>query len=196
MNTMTAVKKKELLDHLVKTQIVDAVMTMIKKNSSITMDGIARTCGIAKGSLYNYFKNKEDLMGYVHQAILEPIRESKSMILDSRKDPLTRLYEFIDSVFHINEDLHFYFRFMEQERSVAVEKKERSDIVMQPLTRLCRQGIEKGQFIDVAPDILAEAIYGMVIGPMKSLPLVSYKKQNLEKIRQDILRLIERIIIV
>ncbi|MBU2429108.1 MAG: TetR/AcrR family transcriptional regulator, partial [Proteobacteria bacterium] len=107
---MTAVKKKELLDHLVKTQIVDAVMTMIKKNSSITMDGIARTCGIAKGSLYNYFKNKEDLMGYVHQAILEPIRESKSMILDSRKDPLTRLYEFIDSVFHINEDLHFYFR--------------------------------------------------------------------------------------
>lgn len=193
---MTAAKKKELIDNLVKTQIVNAVMTLIKECSSITMDGIARTCGLAKGTLYNYFKNKEDLMGYVHQAILEPIRESKARILDNQKDPVIRLYEFVDSVFNTNEDLHFYFRFVEQERSVAVEKKERADIIMQPLSRLCRQGIEKGHFIGIAPDILAEAIYGMVIGPVKSLPMEGFTKQNLEKIRQDVLQLIERIIIV
>ncbi len=192
---MTAIKKKELLESFVKTEVINGVLALIKKDCAITMDGIAKQCGIAKGSLYNYFKNKDDLMWYVHQAILEPIKQSKLAILESKKDPLTRLHEFIDNIFSTTEDVHLFFRFMQQKRSVALENKERTDIVMRPLIKLCTEGIRKGLFVDVAPDILAEMVYGTVIGPLKILPADAFKQPNLEKIKQDVLRLIDRIII-
>lgn len=192
---MTAVKKKEMLETLVKTEVVNAVLALIKKDCTITMDGIAKQCGLAKGTLYNYFKNKEELMQYVHQAIVEPIKKTKFAILGSKKDPQIRLYEFIDTIFSVQEDVHLYFRFMQQKRSVALENQERADMVMRPLVKLCAQGIEKGQFIAVDPNLLAEMVYGTVIGPLKTIPIEALTKQNLEKVKQDILRLINCIII-
>ncbi len=192
---MTAAKKKALIDTLIKTETVNAVLSLIKTNEPITMEAIARECKMAKGTIYNYFKNKADLMAYVHQAILEPIKDSKGSILESDKDPLSRLYEFIDAVFDTNEDVRLYFQFIQHKRSVASEIQERQDIIMIPLARLCQQGIDQNLFMDVDPAILAEAIYGIVISPLKSISHTTVQQHRLETVKQDVLRLIQRIVL-
>jgi len=40
------------------------------------MDAIARRAGISKGSLYNYFKNKDDLFHYICNLGIDEFRES------------------------------------------------------------------------------------------------------------------------
>ena len=188
-------RKKELIDNLVKTEIVKTVLTLIKKDQPVTMDKVAKHCGLAKGSLYNYFKNKDDLLNYVHQTVLGPIRETNKEILESTGDPVVRLHAFIDAVFGIHQDVSIYFRFIQRKRTVADEIRERMDLIIRPLAKLCTQGIESGSFMDVNPYILAEMIYGTVIGPLKSIQYSYLENTHMEEIKQDVVCLVDRIIL-
>ena len=193
---MTAVsKKKELVDNLVKIEIVKTVLALIKKGQPITMDEIARNCSMAKGTLYNYFKNKKALMQFVHQTVLAPIRDSYTAIFEIPGEPLVQLHKFIDTAFCFDKDVSLYFQFVQQKRTVANQIDERFEVVMRPLTRFCSQGIQGGSFIDVDPTILAEMIYGTVIGSLISIQSRGDGTLDIKKIKQDILCLVDRIIL-
>ncbi len=189
-------KKKELIDNLMKGEIVKTVLALIKKEQPVTMEEIARQCGVAKGTLYNYFKDKKALLHYVHQTILAPIRERNNIIFNSRTgDPRAALHTFIDNVFDIEEDVALYFHFVHQKRTVANQNSERFDLVMHPLINFCKRGIQDGFFVDVEPLVLAEMIYGTVIGPLISIRFWSDETPDREKIKQDVLGLVDRIIL-
>lgn len=196
---MAAVSKKKWVDNLVKDEIVKTVLTLIKEEQPVTMDEIARRCSVAKGTLYNYFKDKKALMQYVHQTVLAPIRNTNTAIFESTGDPIARLHSFIDHAFCIHENVSLYFRFVQQKRTVANQIDERFDLVMRPLIRFCSQGIQEGFFIDVNPSIMAEMIYGTVIGSLISIQSrgdgTDKKNINMKKIKQDIICLVDRIII-
>jgi AcrR family transcriptional regulator len=193
---MTAVsKKKELVDNLVKAEIVKTVLTLIKKEQPITMDEIARRCSVAKGTLYNYFKNKKALMHYVHQTVLVPIRDTNTAIFETPGDPLVQLHKFIDAAFCFDKDVSLYFQFVQQKRTVANQIDDRFEVVMRPLIKFCSQGIQSGSFIDVDPTILAEMIYGTVIGSLISIESRGDETLDIKKIKQDIICLVDRIIL-
>lgn len=59
-----------------------------------TMDEIAKAAGVAKGSLYNYFKSKEELL---KSLILETIEEVGDMI-DPDRDGTVTHEEFLDLI--------------------------------------------------------------------------------------------------
>ena len=195
---MAAASKKKLIDNLVKTEIVKTVLALIKEEQPITMDEIARRCSVAKGTLYNYFKDKNALMQYVHQTVLGPIRDTNTAIFESTSPPILRLHAFIDNVFGTHEDVSLYFQFVQQERTVANHIDDRFDLIMRPLIKVCNQGIQDGSFIDVDPIILSEMIYGTVIGSLISIQSMGDEppdknKMDIKKIKQDIIRLVDRI---
>ncbi|MBN1958635.1 MAG: TetR/AcrR family transcriptional regulator, partial [Desulfuromonadales bacterium] len=163
--------------------------------TSITMDEVARRCGVAKGTLYNYFQNKEELLDHVHQAILDPLLESHRQIFESSADPLTRLLSFVESVFATHESISTYFQFVWQNKTAEMVYRERVDLLMHPLAKVCREGIDDGVFIDVDPYILAEMIHGTTIGPLTTLV---YRDSTVvgdrEQMLQDVKKLISRII--
>jgi AcrR family transcriptional regulator len=193
---MTAVsKKKELVDNLVKAEIVKTVLALIKEEHPITMDEIAQRCRVAKGTLYNYFKNKKALMQFVHQTVLAPIKDSNTAIFETPGDPPVQLHKFIESAFCFDKDVSLYFQFVQQERTVANQIDERFELLMRPLIRFCSQGIQDGSFIDVDPIVLAEMIYGTVIGSLISIQSRGDETSDIKKIKQDIICLVDRIIL-
>ena len=99
---MAVVSKKKWVDHLVKDEIVKTVLTLIKEEHPVTMDEIARQSNVAKGTLYNYFKDKKALMQYVHQTVLAPIRDTNTAIFESAEPPIDRLHAFIESAFCVH----------------------------------------------------------------------------------------------
>jgi AcrR family transcriptional regulator len=192
---MTAVsKKKELMDNLVKAEIVETVLALIREEQPVTMDEIARRCSVAKGTLYNYFKDKKALMRHVHLTVLGPIRDTNRIIFESTENPVLQLHAFVDSAFGIHEDVSRYFRFVQQKRTVASQIDDRFDIIMRPLIKFCRRGIQNGAFIDVDPCVMAEMIYGTVIGSLISIQSGWDGHPDMKKIKQDILCLVDKII--
>ncbi len=187
-------KKKEMLDQLLREEIVQVILTMIHENTPITMDEVARQCGVSKGTLYNYFQNKEELLDHVHQAVLDPLVESNRQIFESQSDPLKRVLDFIESVFATHECIATYFRFIWQNKTAEAVYRERVEVLMHPLARICQEGIDKGEFINVDPYILAEMIYGTAIGTLTTLNYRDVPVIDRTQILQDVKTLINKII--
>ena len=187
-------KKKEMLDQLLREEIVGVILTMIQDGTAITMDEVARQCGVSKGTLYNYFQNKEELLDHVHQAVLAPLLASHQQIFESEDPPLIRLHSFVESVFATHECISNYFHFIWQHKTAEAVYRERVALLMHPLAKICQEGIEKGEFIAVDPYVLAEMVYGTAIGTLTTLGYRDGIEVDREKILQDVKTLINKII--
>lgn len=186
-------RKKDLLDQMLKDDIVKVVLKLIEENEAVTMNEVARRSGVSKGTLYNYFHNKDDLLEMVHQRVLIPLLETNRAIFESHHEPLQKLNLFIESVFCSHEKIATYFYFIWQNKTADSLFGERVEIIIRPLARLCQQGIDAGVFMKVDPYVLAEMIYGTVIGPLTSLRYRQAEQHDLQKMKQDIISIIKAI---
>lgn len=180
---------------MVRQQIVTTVLDLIDRDQPVTMDEIAANCGVGKGTLYNYFKNKRELINYVHQTIINPKSTKHSAIFESDKSPRDKLHDLVDATFGFQMTYPLYFKFVQSQRTGYEADRERFEIIIQPLIKLCKEGIQKGQFVDLDPFVMATMIFGMVIGPMQTLGERQEENPDLDKIKEDIIYLLDRMII-
>ncbi len=188
-------RKKELLDSMIKEEITTAVLDLISRNQPVTMSVIAARCGVAKGTLYNYFTSKKMLINHVHKAIIKPKLENNRVIFESENSPEVKLYDFIDSVFNFHDAYPLYFQFIQSQRTASEFGKEKFETVIHPLVRLCREGTQKGIFVDLDPFVMASMIFGTIIGPLETLQNRKYSDWDMEKIKKDVICLLDRMIV-
>lgn len=194
---MNVSKRKSMMDSLLRPEIVKAVIDLIKENCCITMEEVAKRAGVSKGSLYNYFNNKEDLMQYVHTEMLCPIREGMAAIVTSPVSPKVKLCDFISQALtkDAHDDLCLYFRYLDTQRTVEEEEKEAEQLMIAPLAALLEEGIEAGEFIQSNSLIIAHMIFGILQGAWKTIQLTDKSESDFIKTKQEVLKLVERLII-
>lgn len=186
-----------MMDTLLRTEIVKVVIALIKDNCCITMEEVAKRAGVSKGSLYNYFNNKEDLMQYVHTEMLNPIKEGMASITNSEQSPKEKLYLFMSMALNkeAHEDLCLYFRYLDTQRTVEEEQKEVDMLMVAPLSQVLEEGIKAGDFVQSNSHIIAHMIFGMLQGAWKLVELSDKKESDFTEIKQDVLKLVERLVI-
>jgi len=86
-------QRKQLLTQMMKEAIFEATTAVLSEHGAkgLTMDRVAATAKLAKGSLYNYFRSKEDLLRFVYDRILEPISLSVEQIVTRDLPALEKL---------------------------------------------------------------------------------------------------------
>ena len=67
--TQLTQRRKEMVASLMKDGIYKAAVEVVMEHGAdgLTMDRVAETAGVAKGSLYNYFQNKRELIEFIHE---------------------------------------------------------------------------------------------------------------------------------
>ncbi len=82
-----------------RRKILDAAVRVFASNGyySSKVSHIAREAGVADGTIYLYFKNKEDLLIQVFLDTMEEIIERQRVSLEGVDDPVERLSRFIDN---------------------------------------------------------------------------------------------------
>lgn len=193
MNSPT--KRKEMMNRLLKGQVVKTVLAMIQEGTSITMDEVAARCGVSKGTLYNYFKNKKDLLNYVHEAVIIPIKKGSCKIFEKNIPPMEKIYGFVRNVFDFQKEYPLYFKFIQSQRSAADALAERMDVVIIPLVNICREGMHQGAFVAADPYVMAAMIFGTVIGPLESLTYREEPLRDLEILKQEVVRVLDKCIL-
>jgi len=136
--------------------------------SGTTMDRVAAAAGIAKGSLYNHFRSKRELLEFVHDRAIAPIKEAVLEYLDqpiSAADKLTaivrRWREYLVSQhvvleFLINDQgAHGHLR--DAEQTARVWGIERIAVIIE-------QGIREGAFRPLDPLAVAEMFITASVG--------------------------------
>lgn len=183
------------MNRLLKDQVVKTVLAMIQEGTSITMDKVAARCGVSKGTLYNYFKNKTDLLNTVHETVIIPIKKGSFKIFQKNIPPMEKIYAFVGNVFDFQKEYPLYFKFIQSQRSAADAVTERMEVVIIPLVNVCREGMRLGQFMETDPYVMAAMIFGTVVGPLESLTYREEPLPDLEELKQEIVRFLDKSIL-
>jgi len=184
-------RRKEMMNRLLKEQVVKTVLAMIQEGAPVTMDKVASRCGVSKGTVYNYFKNKKDLLNTVHETVIIPIKKESCKIFEKNIPPMEKIYGFVENVFNFQKEYPLYFKFIQSQRSAAAAVTERMEVIIIPLVNVCREGMHQGQFMDADPYVMAAMIFGTVVGPLESLTYRNEPLQDLEKLKQEIVRFLD-----
>ncbi len=191
----TPTKRKELMDRLIKEEVVKTVLSMIHEDQPLTMDDVAAQCGVSKGTLYNYFKNKKALLSFVHEAVIFPIKNGADQLFGQSIRPMEKLYTFVENVFNFHKEYPLYFKFIQSQRSAAEATDEKMSLTILPLVKVCKKGMVSGDFVNMDPYVMAAMIFGAVIGPMESLGYREEPITDIEAFKKDIICLLDRSIL-
>ncbi len=160
------------------------------------MDDIAKEAGIAKGTLYLYFKSKEELYECLIKTGLNYIQEKVSEIVNSSKPFLDKLQDLIFFIVDVlNENKEFILRIMYEMPLVKVwdgDFKQRFFVEGFKLSDSFKvfvvEGIEKGFLRDADPDLLAQVLIGAITRPIF---VFFMEKRDMEKLKFELFNFIK-----
>ena len=160
-----------------RQQIMVAAKRVFSKKSfnKATMEDIAKEAELSPGTIYLYFKNKEELFASLSLRILqymsirlEHVHNEKDKApkekLKALKEALYEVYEF-DPLVMINM---FHLQSSETLKNLSphllTDIKDLSRHSFKSMARVFEEGIEKGEFIDRHPVALADIVWALFSG--------------------------------
>ncbi|MBN2216776.1 MAG: TetR/AcrR family transcriptional regulator [Pirellulales bacterium] len=164
-----AERRKEMMNSLMRDSVYAAAVEILTNQGvdGLTMDRVAETAGVAKGSLYNYFASKRDLINFIYGKTMEPT----TLIFDeamanhgSASEKLEGILRRWFEYFATNRGI-FDFLFKNSRISDVAEEYKQSCRTkgIADLTVIFEQGIAEGTFRPVNALRAAEVLLGAVI---------------------------------
>jgi len=163
--------RKEAWEKMMKESLCDAVIEVLKshKPEKLTMERVAEAAGVSKGTLYNYFRNKEELILYVVAKTFEPLLERLEELVHASQTPVEKIETFVRMALSLPDTHGQLFRaILESEEGLTPkvyhEGAERRMRVVSAISRIIDEGIQAGGFRKTNSMKAAAMILGAVIG--------------------------------
>jgi AcrR family transcriptional regulator len=171
--------------------ILDAAAEMFAARpfDEVRLEDLARQLGIGKGTIYLYFKSKEELYGAL-------LYESVSRLVDRLSACAAKDYPSAWDTLHcvVREHVrwahsapHFYQMLGPgEQRSPVPGLREKRREMGRLLERIIRRGVRSGEFVDPRPDLTAQFIPGCIRAAMRHGPA----RLSAEGLTRQIMRVI------
>ena len=132
----------------------------------LKMDDIAQRAGIAKGSLYLYFKDKESLYSSLVQSLFDKLPPRILELMQSPREPRRLLRDVLETqVLFFEEHLDVFVHFFREGPGPGAHQERLRNSFrrhVENLATVIKQGIIKGQFRHVNPVKAAIIMVGLV----------------------------------
>lgn len=133
----------------------------------VSMDDIASAVGLAKPSLYHYFRTKDDILFAIHEQTIGFLASHFEKRKATGASPTERLHGIFIDTFALVDQLPGYSRVVMEElrhlepelRTVVIENQERYS---REVRELFEAGIRSGEFREADSHVLTLALFGMV----------------------------------
>jgi len=161
-----------------------------KSFHEVRLEDVATAAGVGKGTLYVYFKSKEDLyFALIHDgfaSLVDRLREQ----LDNDQGPAMGAIRVIvhELVMFAVDHPHLFelMRSIGQAKCTGEMDQKRTELKVL-IEQTIRRGVKNGELTDPNPDITALCIPGFV----RSIFLFGPKNPDAEKITSQLMRLLE-----
>jgi AcrR family transcriptional regulator len=151
-------------------KIFEATQRLVfeKGFAGIKLTDVARLSGIAIGTIYLYFKDKDDLISQLYQYIQRKKKEDVNIDIDLNR-PTEELIKELWMAYYgsVMSDLKAADFFYQYQQSNAVVKilNENDAFVFNNLRRILSKGVMEGKLKNMDQDIL----YTILIGPIHEM---------------------------
>ncbi|MEK4486665.1 TetR/AcrR family transcriptional regulator [Psychrobacillus sp. FSL H8-0484] len=134
-------------------QIIDAAIIVIAENGyhQSQVSKIAKEAGVADGTIYLYFKNKEDILISVFEEKMEMFANNLQEIIKEDVSASEKLYKMIENHFKVLASNHHLATVTQLElRQSNLALRLRINAILKNylvfLETILKEGIEKGEF--------------------------------------------------
>jgi AcrR family transcriptional regulator len=157
-------------DHL-RRELLAAALSLfeVKGVESVSVDDVAASVGIAKGTFYLYFKTKNAIFQEIVKNGLGEFLDLISVKDDAGGDAFIELKSLLDNQLAYFENhrpmVHLLLALRNRESKLMPEKIKREfrAKAVGSIDRLIKKGMEQGRFVKGEAKIFASAIYGMLL---------------------------------
>jgi TetR/AcrR family transcriptional regulator len=131
-----------------------------------TVEEIAAAIGVSKGTIYYYFKNKEELYLAILREGIDLFHEQLSLAAQSPAGPRDKIKKLIRGHFIFCEkEKDLVFLFLKELGSTDFSREILADMLakcLQVFRNVLEEGIAKKVFRPVNPEIITSALFGML----------------------------------
>lgn len=151
-------------------QIIDAAVIVIAENGyhQAQVSKIAKQAGVADGTIYLYFKNKEDILISVFEDKMAVFINRLQMIVQSNEAASEKLYKMIESHFNVQTDnKHLGIVTQLELRQSNIEVRVKINAILKGYLELIddilQEGVETGEFrTDMDIRLARQCIFGTI----------------------------------
>jgi TetR/AcrR family transcriptional regulator, cholesterol catabolism regulator len=134
--------------------------------ANVSMEQIALAAGLAKPSLYHYFRGKDEILRGIHETFIDILLERHEQRQQLDLSPALLILGAMTDIYGLMETHRGHVRvFFEHHRelpdSVREEIRVKRDRYQQQIRESIERGIEDGQFRDVDPEAATLAVFGI-----------------------------------
>ncbi|WP_205751888.1 TetR/AcrR family transcriptional regulator [Cryptosporangium phraense] len=151
-----------------RQEIITAAAELFDRSgySQTTMDDIAKTIGIAKPTLYHYFRSKEEILSSIHEEFIDLLLEKEERRQRAGLPPEQMLLEVMVDILELMETHRGHLRvFFEHHRELPdaaqPDMRAKRDRYEEAVTRTIKAGVTSGVFRDLEPRLTALGLFGM-----------------------------------
>jgi AcrR family transcriptional regulator len=171
--------KQEMLRHFMETTIAQTAKTVFAERGyqGATLDEIAHRAGMAKATIYIYYKNKDDLFLQVVEELVHTAMTETAQEAASAKAPLEKLAGIVrGKILFYEREREFFRIYLNEKQGLEVAPK---DPHKQALRELYLQGVE------ALASVLQEGVAARLLRPLDSRRLAFYLQEMISTILEQ-----------
>ncbi len=166
-------KKKEMIEEMMKEALYRASASVISDHGwpGLTMERVAESAGVSKGTVYNYFRDKKDLVWFVMTSLAQEVEDRINQIIEGNETSVDALKEIISHELRgRRQNAHMVTAFIQafQEEPELRERMFSSNHPFSRVERMTRdlftRGIERGEFRAVDPVAMVAVLNSILMG--------------------------------
>ncbi len=170
---MSGISKKHRAEFetTVKENVFKAVLRIAEKRPSdeLTMEMISRESGISVGNLYNYFKNKGDLITYTILKFFEPYDKIEAEIAGGDMSVPDKLLAIAELTLSFNDEVGEFLAvtskgLLTSRIQPVKEVNESRKRTMDRIGRIIEEGLRQEVFRDIAAKDILMSFFGITRG--------------------------------
>jgi len=167
-------KQKAALDVLMKDDVYKHAMKIIADEGlgSLTMERIASGVGVSRGTIYNYFDDRDAVLDYLEERTFGPLLATIKEVAASDWQPEEKLTKISEWVFTaVYEDRALVIALTPNKHSGAKRECQmrRRTSALEAIKAVVNEGIAAGVFKNISPLLVSELFLGAVTGMIESM---------------------------
>jgi AcrR family transcriptional regulator len=164
--------KRDLIESAFKSTTFEATVKILKEEglNGLQMQRIATETGVSTGTLYNYFKDKQDLLIFVHEKLCEEFFSVLAQAAESDLKPDKKIIHLIRQVLDFiaaNKDIFEFLELSGIFRKKGNTRSEHRKKFVDIFANLLQDGIDQNLLSNVDPHKAAELLHACIVGIFK-----------------------------
>lgn len=175
-----------------KKAIFDAAIRIFSTNGydGATMDDMAQAAGVAKGTLYYYFKSKEEIFKYIITEGVEVIKEQIFQAVEKEESPLSKLKALCTLQLNLVYEKKELFKvIMSQLWGQEVRQLELREVVenyINSIEKYIKEAMDEGIIKKGEPYFMAYIFFGLLCSTIV-YELINKEKCNIDELSENLL---------